>query len=168
MRALAGCAFDAAVTRAATSRTSRPALRRSAPGRPIVQRQPPAVPTIVNLEQLLTLGRFRPAAVQRDFEWDEPETRQLLADLDKIFAPLHQPLQEVEDRAEAEASAPEAPEGLPDPADVVAPAHGGGSFPIDDRAQGPASRRPPLPPLPNYFLGGIVLRPGAYDRSDTF
>jgi hypothetical protein len=133
-----------------------------------VQRQPPAVPTIVNLEQLLTLGRFRPAAVQRDFEWDEPETRQLLADLDKIFAPLHQPLQEVEDRAEAEASAPEAPEGLPDPADVVAPAHGGGSFPIDDRAQGPASRRPPLPPLPNYFLGGIVLRPGAYDRSDTF
>ena len=132
-----------------------------------MQRQPPAVPTIVNLEQLLTLGRFRPAAVQRDFEWDEPETRQLLADLDKIFAPLHQPQQEVADRAEAEASAPQVPEGSPDPADVVAPADGGG-FPIDDRAQGPASRRPPLPPLPNYFLGGIVLRPGAYDRSDTF
>ncbi len=168
MRALAGCTFDAAVMRAATSRIPRPALRRSAPGRPIVQRQPPAVPTIVNLEQLLTLGRFRPAAVQRDFEWDEPETRQLLADLDKIFAPLHQPQQEVADRAEAEASAPEVPEGSPDPADVVAPADGGGGFPIDDRAQGPASRRPPLPPLPNYFLGGIVLRPGAYDRSDTF
>jgi hypothetical protein len=110
--------------------------------------------------------------VQRDFEWDEPETQQLLSDLDKIFAPLYATQQELADRAITESGAAEIAEGGPgpgpDPADVAAPAAVCPGFPFDDRAQGAAARRPPLPPLPNYFLGDIVLRPGAYDHHDVF
>jgi hypothetical protein len=137
--------------------------------RHIVERQPPAIPSLVTLEQLLSLGSFQPAAVQRDFVWDEGETRQLLADLDKIFAPLYSPPQEPDESAEAEAprDEPPSPNGT---AEAAAPAKSDSDFAFDDRAEptDPASRRPPLPPLPSYHLGDIVLRPGSHDRYDIY
>ncbi len=135
-----------------------------------MERQPPAIPSLVNLEHLLSIGSFQPAAVQRDFEWDEPETRQLLGDLDKIFTALYAPPQDADDRADAQAEAVEEERASTSAPADAAPVAGTGDFAFDDRpiTADPASRRPPLPPLPNYFLGSIVLRPGSNERYDIY
>lgn len=100
---------------------------------------------ILSVAEALSLGRFAPASVQRDYQWEERHCQELFSDLERVFAADEAPAQ---DQTEAEA---------PDDAseDVS------GLIPDAERSAHPSQR--------DYFLGAVVLRPsadGGYDIYD--
>ncbi len=96
---------------------------------------------ILTVGETFALGRFAPASVQRDFQWEERQCQDLFSDLERIFA------------AE-EAVRPEEETAPEDSAD------GGGDLVPDKAALGALQR--------DYFLGAMVLRPGPDGRFEVF
>lgn len=100
---------------------------------------------IVTIEELFQSGRFRPAAVQRDYQWTDENCTTLLADLCHAL--------------EVEAGAAEVP--LADgPGDAGARALGRDDDPIDPELI-PGGGGEAASPASVYFLGTLVLTPSA-------
>jgi Protein of unknown function DUF262/Protein of unknown function (DUF1524) len=96
---------------------------------------------ILTVADAFALGRFAPASVQRDFQWEERQCQDLFSDLERVFA--------------AEDSARDETDGAGDADSVSADL-------LPDRDAAPlASQR-------DYFLGAVVLRPTADDRYEVF
>src|SRR5262249_17380397 len=97
---------------------------------------------ILTVAQLFALGRFVPASVQRDYQWEEQQCQDLFSDLERVFAASETR------RDETDADAAEDADGAPDLVDVEAPP--------------PTSQR-------DYMLNTMVMRPsedGVYEVFD--
>lgn len=103
---------------------------------------------ILTIADLFALGRFTPASVQRDFQWEERQCQELFSDLERVFA------------ADEALKAPEADPAAQDgAADDAAP----DAALLPDREAGPAQSQR------DYFLGATVMRPtgaGVYEIFD--
>lgn len=97
---------------------------------------------ILNIAETFTLGHFAPAAVQRDYQWEEPECQDLFSDLERVFAAAE--LTRVEDNDDARA------EEMPDDALL------------------PDAEAPPMVFQRDYFLGAMVVRPIGANRYEVF
>ena len=101
---------------------------------------------VVTIEQLFQLGHFRPASVQRDYEWTLKQCSELLDDLLRVSADAgHEAVTHSSDsQADADDEEPPAP-GMQLDADL-----------------------PESGPVPAYFLGSIVVRPKAIGSLEVF
>jgi hypothetical protein len=96
----------------------------------------PMTARIVTVGELLSLGSFAPASVQRDFQWERSNSNYLLSDLDRSLG--------IGTTEEAEADQHGDPgEDVDEPVAL--------SHPTEQRAA-------PLPPLSEYYLGTMVIR----------
>src|SRR5262249_32230280 len=96
---------------------------------------------------MFRLGRFVPASVQRDFQWEERQAQELFSDLERVFA-----AEEAQRSDESEAAAEE-----------------GADATIDLAPERDAPEREIPGPLQcDYFLGAMVLRPAPEGRWESF
>lgn len=127
---------------------------------------PPAVSTIRNVGELMSLGWFLPAPVQRSFEWDESNAIQLLNDIDKALSTL--PVEPEEtiaaDAEETGEEAAEAPDddGDRDEAPPDEPAFDDG---MDESAM--LCESVETPPG-HYFIGNIILNATGPRRYEVY
>ncbi len=112
---------------------------------------------IVTVGQLLQLGRFQPAAVQRDFQWDEWRAERLLREItEAMLAATSQsfPSEDADTVGDAEgAGEPANPEVNGEP----------GSLP--DIAENAAA---PPRAIPGFFVGVVVLSPNSNGSYEIF
>lgn len=102
---------------------------------------------IYSVAETFALGQFRPASVQRDYQWEERHSQELFSDLERAFGAD----EALEDETEAPSLADE----------------GGGDSAALDLLPEPREAAAPL--LRDYFLGALVLRPvggGAFEVFD--
>lgn len=97
---------------------------------------------ILTVSDMFALGRFVPASVQRDFQWEERQCQELFSDLERVFA--------TED-ARGDESDAAADENADATIDLL-----------------PDRETPPTIVQRDYFLGAIVLRPGIDGRCEVF
>ncbi|MGE0596603.1 MAG: DUF262 domain-containing HNH endonuclease family protein [Hyphomonadaceae bacterium] len=98
---------------------------------------------ILSVAESFTLGRFAPASVQRDYQWEERQCQELFCDLERVFASNEQ--------ARVEEVEPEA-----DSADGGEPDVG-----LSQEASASGAQR-------DYVLGALVLRPGGIGYYEVF
>ncbi|MES1199388.1 MAG: DUF262 domain-containing protein [Pseudomonadota bacterium] len=96
---------------------------------------------ILTVAQAFALGRFVPASVQRDYQWEEQQCQDLFSDLERVFAAGEGR------REEGEAEAAEDTDAAADLVDVEAPP--------------PTSQR-------DYMLNTMVMRPGEDGAYEVF
>jgi len=112
------------------------------------------------LRDLFTLGRFHPASVQREFQWDEDNCRLLLEDLERVF--VHGWAQETAVAASQRTTVGTG-EGAPERSSTVAQAAVNTATPSDPDAAAAALASPPQadifePVTSAYYLGSIVVQ----------
>jgi len=101
---------------------------------------------IYSVAQTFSVGAFTPAAVQRDYQWEERQCLELFADLERAFAAEEIVEDETENSAAIEDTA-----GDPSAIDLISDASA------------------PMPPRQrDYFLGTLVLRPVREDSFEVF
>ena len=105
----------------------------------------PVISTSMPLGEFLSLGLFRPAAVQRGFEWEPSEAEKLLADITTAFL-------EGFDEPETDDARDEDKEESDAPRDG---ALGELTASADVATELPPDKAPP--PIDAYFIGSIVL-----------
>src|SRR5262249_11840734 len=96
----------------------------------------------LTVSDMFALGRFVPASVQRDFQWEERQCQELFSDLERVFAG---------EDARGDESDAAADENADATIDIV-----------PDRDTAPASTQR------DYFLGAMVLRPAPEGRHEVF
>lgn len=100
---------------------------------------------ILSVAEIFALGRFAPASVQRDYQWEERQCQELFSDLERVFA-----ASELARAEESDASA-QAEDAGEDAANLL-----------------PEADAPPPSYQRDYFLGATVIRPGADGRYEVF
>jgi hypothetical protein len=114
---------------------------------------------IFNVAEALSLGRFAPASVQRDYQWEERQCQDLFSDLERVFASeeaYSAPEHAESENPHAEHSEPETEDGAPDRESATASA----LIPHDALLE--------TNPQRDYFLGAVVLRPVGLDNYDIY
>lgn len=96
---------------------------------------------ILPVHSVFALGRFAPASVQRDYQWEERQCQELFSDLERVFA--------AGEAARADDS--EAPPDAESEGEIAVPL---------EAAQTAAQR--------DYLLGAVVLRPIGADAYEVF
>ncbi|HWA00146.1 MAG TPA: DUF262 domain-containing HNH endonuclease family protein [Caulobacterales bacterium] len=96
---------------------------------------------ILTVAQLFALGRFTPASVQRDYQWEERQCEELFGDLERVFA-AGEPARDDADGA--------SPEPLDD-----------GPTLVDNETPPPSSQR-------EYVLNAMVMRPVEHAHCEVF
>ena len=109
---------------------------------------------ILNVSQALTLGRFAPASVQRDYQWEERQCQDLFSDLERVFAADE--TAQTQQHSEFEIAEPETEDGAPEHEH----AHASALIPHDALNDAIPQR--------DYFLGAVVLRPVGLDNYDIY
>lgn len=117
----------------------------------------------LSVAELLKLGSFVPAAVQRDFKWAKPQGQELLGDLERAAATAAVP-------GDAADGAGDDGAGEPDENSAIDPRDDNASDDDDDpiAIDIGSGQETAAEPFVDYYLGSMILRPAEHARYEIF